>query len=212
VLLTALVVTAGIAAAEPFALPTYDGSAGIKAPINTPHPQKAALDVRSLWRRVGDCYPAKSYFRPELVLQSRLSSAKGSYVDDNGQTTANNRASVSLVLSVPLYSSKELDTEREREYRRRITVADNVATLAETRAKIQVARRELDLIRALEQRAQARVKIGVAETAEQVKYLTRVVELENELVLQQAKLQNAQLQLEAHCENGSAVKAVYEVD
>lgn len=79
---------------------------------------------------------------------------------------------------IPLVSATELDKERNREAERHGRVADAVGELVGAFAEHAMTARQLALSRALEKRAQERVRAGVADTAEQVHYLEQVAALE----------------------------------
>lgn len=207
-LLLVLASAALSAADEPekkqFELPTYSGEKPSHyAPEKPPKPG-APPDARDLYERVLACWPAASYMRAEVSLEGRLRNDKSTYLDDNGTARAGNRASIGVVAKIPLYSSAEFDREREREYMRRMKVADAVGSFVSVLAERQKNRRELELMRALERRSQERVKIGVAETAEQVRYLEKVAGLEGALLQQRGQIDKARLELIGHCSTPTA--------
>jgi chromosome segregation ATPase len=137
--------------------------------------------------------------RAEVSVEGRVRSDTGSYVDSSGTITGGSRAGVALVARVPLYSAAEMDREREREYARRVKVADAVGAFVTALGEREKHQRELALMRALERRSQERVKIGVAETAEQVRYLERVASIEGELLKLRGQIQKARLEMIGHC-------------
>ena len=137
--------------------------------------------------------------RAEVSVEGRVRSDPGSYVDTSGSISGGSRAGVALVARVPLYSAAEMDREREREYARRVKVADAVGAFVTALAEREKNHRELQLMRALERRSQERVKIGVAETAEQVRYLEKVATIEGELLKLNGQIQTARLELIGHC-------------
>lgn len=184
---------------KPFELPTYAGDkSSIHAPPLPPKPG-AMPDAKDLYERALHCWPAQSYIRGEVFAEGRLRSDQVNYMDDTGTVRGAARSSVALVARIPLYSALELDREREREYSRRTKLAEAVGVFVSALSERQKARRELDLIRALERRSQERVRIGVAETSEQVKYLERVAALEGELVRLSGQIQKSRLELVGHC-------------
>ena len=205
-LLVLLVVT--MARAEPFILPTLDGSHGIELPAAEPERAKPAIKARALYQAVQDCYPAQSLFRPELALKARASTSKSLTMSDVGAVSTGSRGSVDLVLSIPLWSASELERDREKEYTRRVKASDNVGALIEAEANIAVKERALILARALEKRARERVMQGVADTAEQVAQLKDVVTLEADLIGSRAAIEKAKLALEANCVDGRVVDLI----
>lgn len=180
-------------------LPTFTGEKpSYHAPVTPPKPG-ALPDSRDLYERALACWPVPSFMRAEVSVEGRLRTDRTSYLDDTGTVRGAGRASVGLVARVPLYSALELDREREREYIRRTKLADAVGNFVSLLATRQKHVRELELMRALERRAQERVKAGVTETAEQVGYMEKVAALEGSLMQQSGQLQKARLELIGHC-------------
>lgn len=137
--------------------------------------------------------------RAEVSLEGRLRNDQSSYLDSTGSVNGGNRAAIALVARIPLYSAAEMAREREREYMRRVKVANSVGTFISVMAEREKNIRQLDLMRALERRSQQRVKIGVVETGEQVRYLERVAQIEGDLLQQRGQIQKARLELIGHC-------------
>ena len=101
---------------------------------------------------------------------------------------------------VPAYTpALELDRERERESSRRQKVAASVGAFVGALVEWRLSGRELELLRSIEKRAQERVAMGVAETAEQLKALERVAALERERVQHLAKITQARLEMVGLC-------------
>ena len=184
---------------KPFELPTYSGNKTSIHPPEKPAKPSPIPDSRDLYQRALDCWPAPSYMRAEIGLEGNLRSDQSNYLDGTGNVRATGRAAVGLVARLPLYSALELDKEREREFIRRTKLADAVGVFITALAERMKARRQLDLIRSLERRSQERVKIGVAETAEQVKYLEQVASLEGDLMKIGGQLEKSRLELIGHC-------------
>lgn len=206
--LAALALTASAVAEDSprrqFELPTYSGEKPSFFAPEKPPAAPQAPDARDLYERVLACWPAASYMRAEVSLEGRARTEQNSYLDETGTVRSGGRASVGVVARVPLYSAAEMDREREREYLRRVKVADSVGLFVSVLAERQKNRRELELMRALERRSQERVKIGVAETAEQVRYLEKVAGLEGELLKQRGQIEKARLELIGHCSAATA--------
>lgn len=184
---------------RPFELPTYAGDKpSIHAPDKPAKPGPVP-DARDLYDRALSCWPAQTYMRAEVFVEGRARTETGTYLDSVGTVTTSGRTSAALVARIPLYSAAELDREREREFARRTKIADAVGELVAALADRQRMRRELEITRALERRSQERIRIGVAETAEQVRYLERVASLESELLKQRGTIEKARLVLVGHC-------------
>jgi hypothetical protein len=185
-------------------LPTYSGQ---KPSYHAPEKPAAAgqlPDARELYERTLNCWPAPSFMRAEVAVEGRLRSDRTQMLDEDGAIRTAGRAGVALVARLPLYSSLELDREREREYMRRTKLADATGNFLSLLAERQKHLRQLDLMRALERRAQERVKAGITETGEQVGYLEKVAGLEGELLKQSGMLQKARLELIGHCSSSQA--------
>lgn len=188
---------------RPHITPTFDGRAGsIHAPASPPPPAPVP-DARQLYELALSCWPAQTYMRADLAIEGRVKTDNGATLDSSGNWSTG-RASAALVARIPLYSAAEIDREREREFARRTKAADAVGDLVAALADRHRMRRELDIMRALERRAQERVKIGVAETGEQVKYLEKVADLESGLLKQRGTIEKARLVLLAMCTQKTA--------
>lgn len=184
---------------KPFELPTYSGEKPSIYPPEKPAKPGAIPDARDLYDRALSCWPSQTYMRAEVFVEGRARTETGTYLDTSGTVATTGKTSAALVARIPLYSAAELDREREREFARRTKIADAVGELVAALADRHRMRRELEITRALERRSQERIKIGVAETAEQVRYLEKVASLESELLKQHGTIQKARLILVGHC-------------
>jgi hypothetical protein len=108
---------------------------------------------------------------------------------------------IALVARIPLISASELDKERNREAERRGKIADAVGSLVSVYAERVMQTRQLTLLQALEKRAQERVRMGVAETGEQVRYLEQVAALETRIQALQGEEIKARLHLLGMCDD-----------
>lgn len=186
-------------AKKQFELPTYSGEKPSYFAPEKKAPTAPPPDARELYERVLGCWPAASYMRAEVSVEGRLRNDQSTYLDSSGALGSGNRAAVALVAKIPLYSAAEMDREREREYARRVKVADSVGAFVTILAEREKTARELELMRALERRSQERVKIGVVETSEQVRFLEKVAGLEGQLLQQRGQISKARLELIGHC-------------
>lgn len=196
--------------APPFALPLLDGEARTHAPPPGRLERGALPDPRALFDLAMGCYPARSLFRAEIALEGRAARRQaGTDALNPAEVAAGSGASyVGVVARIPLYSSLEIDREREREFQRRKAVAGAVGALTQALAERAVVARKLSLFRALEKRAQERVAIGVAETGEQVQYLKDVAELEGRLNETRAKVVEARMSFIGLCADGAPADGV----
>ena len=190
------------ALAAPWVLPTLEGEEGIVTP-GAPKPLPKAVDARAVWEAAQACWPARSFFALEIRAEARAGTSRYSTFTADGTVSAD-RVSGAIVASIPLYSGIELDRERTREYQRRTDAAKIVGELIEATSRAHVLEREVELLKAVERRAQERVKHGVAETAEQLEALKRLAATEGALYQQQAKVVASQLAAEATCDKGKA--------
>ena len=184
---------------KPWELPTYSGEKPNHHAKEKPDEAVALPEPRELYERAIGCWPAPSYMRAEVSLEGRIRNERTTYLDETGTVQGSGRAGVALVARLPLYSAAELDREREREYTRRVKVADAVGAFFTALTDRQRIKRELHLMQALERRAQERVRVGVTDTAEQVKYMERVASLDGELLKLRGQVQKSRLELIGHC-------------
>lgn len=199
--IVALVLACGGCSAEtddkaptPHKLPVFDGQPRSHLITASPLKIDPGPDADELFARVMACYPARSLFRAELHAEARTGKIGGG-LDGSGA----NGPGAGVVLRVPLWSALELDRERERESSRRQKVAASVGAFVGALVEWRLSGRELELLRSIEKRAQERVAMGVAETAEQLKALERVAALERERVQHLAKITQARLEMVGLC-------------
>lgn len=204
------------ASKPPYLLPTFDGDdKKSKDPPQGEYKLAPLPNARELFDMVRACWPEKSWLRAELSADARVtkrisdatSSASTSFDPISGQYTTNigsGEKFVGLTFRIPLFSAIELDKERERELVRRGKIADGVGEFITALAEMQMAERELVLMKSLEKRAQERVTLGVAETKEQVTYLEKVAAIDRSLVNQKARLIKSRVQLQGLCEENKS--------
>ena len=178
----------------PYQVPTFNGNRDFRNPlaswVHAPH-----INGDAVFQAVIGCYPSKSTWNMDISLQTALRTANA--VDISG--TAIGKYNVGIVANMPIYSSVELDRERQREYQRRTDVAKSVAEFIGQIANRNTAVRALSMSAALEARAQVRVNEGIVDADEQIKYLDRVIKAENDLITAEAKTMEARLTLVASC-------------
>lgn len=177
----------------PHKLPVFDGQPRSHLLTASPLKIDPGPDADDLFARVMACYPARSLFRAELHAEARAGKVGA------GLDGAAAGPGAGVVLRVPLWSAMDLERERERESSRRQKVAASVGAFVGALVEWRLAGRELELLRSIEKRAQERVAVGVAETAEQVKALERVAALERERIQHLAKITQARLEMVGLC-------------
>lgn len=192
--------------APPWHLPRFDGAEDVrdKPPVGALEPPPL-LDARGLYDLVITCFPARSWWKPEVALEARYANKQS---DANALVQAAETSTYAgVVARIPLYSSLELDREREREAMRRNVVAQNVGKIEQLLASRAIARRELSLWRSIEDRSSRRVVAGVAETKEQIDAIAKVAGLESTLLTVAADLTAAKLVLIGMCVDRTDVEA-----
>lgn len=184
---------------KPHELPTYSGEKPSYHAPEKPPKQGQLPDARELYEKTLNCWPAPSFMRAEVAVEGRARSDRSQVMEEDGTFRTAGRLGVALVARLPLYSALELDREREREYMRRTKLADATGNFISILAERQKHVRQLELLRALERRAQERVKAGITETGEQVGFMEKVAAVEGDLLKQSGQLQKARLELIGHC-------------
>lgn len=188
-------------APNPF--PVYDGVPRSGIHNRKPLRIDPGPDSTYLFNRVLDCYPARSWFRPELSVELRAGQRSTTY---DGGTVGSGGA---LVLRAPLYSESDIERERDREAARRQKVAASVSAFLENLVAHRLVDRELEIWKASEAWSANRVAAGAAPTAEQADAEKRVYMLEIKRVEHLAKVVSARLELVGMCssDKGAALSA-----
>ena len=194
------------AAKPPLMVPLFDGDEQRTHQPPSGALQRPALpNYRRLYDMVVACWPAPSWFRGDLYLEARGSTrtrnnSATTFDATTGSVSSHGDRYVALVARIPLLSATELDRERHREAERHGRVANAVGELVSAFAERIMSLRQLALVQALEKRSQERVRMGVAETAEQVRYLEQVSALEGKIQTLQASEIKAKLHIVAMCD------------
>jgi len=189
----------------PMTVPLFDGAQRTIQPPQDPLKRPQEPDYRHLFNLTVACWPAKSWFRGELHVEGRLANKRNATtsaaVDPaTGTITTRDDRYIALVARIPLLSASELDKERSREAERRGKIAEAVGNLVSSYSERVMHTRQLSLLQALEKRAQERVRMGVAETAEQVRYLEQVAALETKIHALQGDEIKARLHILGMCD------------
>lgn len=184
---------------QPYELPTLDGDNldyhdKPEALIKTPD-----IDAESLFLTIMRCYPADSSWDIDIKLQAKVQTNTDEFFYEDGNLEMGSNY-IGLVASMPLYSSKEISRDKEREYRRRTDIAEMIAAFVGSIASRNRALRELALYRSLEARSAIRVKNGIASATEQIGYLEKVSEKNETLIKAEMAILQRRLQLAATCE------------
>jgi hypothetical protein len=204
---------------KPYQTPTMAGDGLDYHAKPAPIVQAPAIDADAVFSRVLACYPERSKFDIDVDLRAALRS--NDVLDLQDTTSGLGKSYVGIVASMPIYSGKELDREKDREYARRKDTAKAVADFISAIAGRNHAVRELALYRSLEARSAVRVKEGITEATEQVGYLEKVATSQEKLISEEAKIMESRLLLAGMCDPTNAktiggwlktISAVPEVD
>lgn len=132
---------------------------------------KIIKDDPVLFQKVIKCYPSPSLFDMKLDFQAGYKKQRGTdFLLDSGWQ---DNSYVGIVMSVPLYSTKERFRALHEESQRRETLAKDIAKLNGAIARSIKAEDMYQLFKALEVRASVRVKDGYTPLEEQVKYIEK---------------------------------------
>ena len=187
---------------KPYQIPTMAGD-GLDYHANPAAiVQAPALDADAIFKAVLACYPERSKFDIDVDLRAAIRSSD--VLDLQDTATGLGKSYVGIVASMPLYSGKELDREKDREYVRRKDTAKAVADFVTAIAGRNHAVRELALYRSLEARSAVRVKEGITEASEQVGYLEKVASSQDKLIGEEAKIMESRLLLAGMCDPKNA--------
>lgn len=183
---------------QTYQLPTMAGDGVDYHSKPAPLAKAPALDPDAIYQTVLRCYPEKSKFDVDISLRASVRSAD--VLDENDLSSGLGKSYVGIVANMPLYSGRELDREREREYVRRKDTAKAVAAFIASIASRNQAMRELALYRSLEARSAIRVQTGIIEASEQVGYLEKVATAQEKLVKDETQIMENRLLLAGMCD------------
>lgn len=185
---------------KPFVLPTFEGQeVHFQVPL-PPLVLAPKVDSEAIFNAVINCYPEPSKFNLEVDLESKLQN-RGMF-DVTGSELG--RYYIAVVARMPLYSSTELNREREREYLRRTSTAETIGQLMSALAARNHAIREIGLFSAMEARSQARVAEGLVVAEEQVGYLDKVAKAQEDFIVAESSLVQYRISLMAQCSKDKA--------
>lgn len=181
---------------ETYHLPTMSGNPPSISDHIDPLVIAPSVDADLLFNRLLACYPSKSKWAIDVDLRASATSA-GSVSELSGTELGSNY--VAIVASLPLYSATEMDRKQKNEYDLRNDTAKRVSRFVAAIANRNHATRELALYRSLESRAAVRVKTGVTDAGEQVKYLEKVASSQDALIGANAEIMETRLALAGLC-------------
>lgn len=164
----------------------------------------APIDSDAVYRYVLACYPETSKWQLDVNLRGQVSSLGSDLLTSDAGSTSLGSNYVAIVANMPLYSSTEINREKEREHVRRQDTATTVSDFMTAIASRNHAIRELALYRSLEARSSLRVQQGIVDATEQVKYLEKVAGSQESLIKQHTKITETRLKLAAMCDPQNA--------
>lgn len=182
---------------EPYQVPTMAGDNFNFRAKPAPMVKAIAIDADEVFSRVLACFPERSKYHLDVNLRAAVRTSPTLDVED---LSGLGDSYVGIVANMPLYSSNELDRQKEREYNRRKDTAKAVADFVSGIAARNQAMRSVALYRSLEARSAIRVQQGIVEATEQVGYMEKVANAQKELVDQEAKIMETRLMLAGMCD------------
>lgn len=183
---------------KPFNLPRYDQGDNRHYNRHVPPLVRAPkVDGDLLFKAVINCYPASSFWKIDIALRGRLQTDGGLQTTEDGSVIGGSY--IGIVAKMPLYSTTEVDRQREREMRRRQATAKVIADFVAGVASRNHGLREFGLYSALEARAHERVQQGIVGVEEQVKYLEKIASTQEKLIKDESKIMENRLTLAGMC-------------
>ncbi|OED44685.1 hypothetical protein ACH42_06920 [Endozoicomonas sp. (ex Bugula neritina AB1)] len=182
-------------AVKPFELPTLTGERVDYQGYINPLVPAPRLDSDGIFIQAVNCYPEPTKFNVELNLEGGLRSS-GVVTADN---TTIGKEYIGIVASMPLYSAKEMNREREREYLRRTATSELIGRFLTAIATRNHAQREIALYRALETRSQVRIKKGIVGVDEQIGLMEKLLGAHKTLIQSEADITAARLAITGQC-------------
>ena len=162
------------------------------------------IDADAIYQYVLDCYPETSKWKLDVNLRGQLSTLGTDFLASDAGNTELGSNYVAIVANMPLYSSTEINREKEREHLRRQDVATTVSSFMTAIASRNHSIRELALYRSLEARSALRVQQGIVDASEQVKYLEKVAGSQESLLTHHTKITETRLKLASFCDARNA--------
>lgn len=183
---------------QPYQLPTFSGDEVSFHTVPALPPPAPRMDFDAVFSTIVACYPVPSNFNIDVKAQIVAQSAEIWNADD----TTQGRYYARVVASMPLYSTAEIDRATQFEANIRDKIAQDVGGFFEALSRVTQAHRELGLFSSLESRSQARVKQGVAQTDEQIKYLERTIKAHQTVTTWNTQVNEMRIRLASYCREG----------
>lgn len=172
--------------AKPFELDTYDDNF---------KKTEIGLTYSKLNQLASKCLIDKGWLDMDVDLKSGVSSRQRGF--NESQDTF-----VGLVATVPLFSGKELDRERDKLIARKRQATDDIAGMIENIEKVLHDRRMIDIYKTMESRSRTRVKSGVIGLSEQVDIMEKLSSLRKEVITFTAQIGGKYTAILNGCKDG----------
>ena len=165
-LLLPLLLLSNSSNAKPFELNTYEENY---------QKTKTEFTFSKLNQLAVKCLYDKAWLDMDVDLKSGVSSRKRGYTES--QDTF-----VGLVATVPLFSGKEMDRERDRTLDRKRQVATDISIMIENVEKVLHNRRMIEIYKIMENRSRKRVQSGSTPLTEQIEVMEKLSNLRKETI------------------------------
>lgn len=178
--------------ATPFEIDTYDDNY---------KKTEIGLTYSKLNSLVAKCLYDVRWLDMDVDLKSGVSTRQRGFTE--GQDTF-----VGLVATVPLFSGKEMDRERDRTITRKRQASDDIATLIENIEKVLHNRRMIAIYKVMEKRSKKRVQTGVIPLTEQIDIMEKLSNLRKETITFVAQIGGRHTALLNSCKDGKDKRAL----
>lgn len=115
---------------------------------------------------------------------------------------------VGLVATVPLFSGKEMDRERDKALGRKRQAADDIALMIENIEKVLHNRRMIEIYKVMESRSKKRVQSGATPLTEQIEIMEKLSNLRKETITFLAQIGGKHTALLNGCKDGKDKRAL----
>lgn len=185
-ILPLLFILSSSADATPFEMDTYDDNF---------KQIEIGLTYSKLNQLASKCIFDLRWLDMDVDLKSGVSSRQRGYTE--AQDTF-----VGLVATVPLYSGKEMDRERDKALGRKRLATEDITTLIENIEKVLHNRRMIGIYKVMENRSRKRVREGVVPLTEQVDIMEKLSNLRKETITFTAQIGGKHTALLNGCKDG----------
>lgn len=172
--------------AKPFELDTYDDNF---------KKTEIGLTYAKLNQLASKCLIDKGWLDMDVDLKSGLSTRQRGFTESQDSF-------VGLVATVPLYSGKEMDRERDKALGRKRQATDDITGFIENIEKVLHNRRMIEMYKVMETRSRRRVREGIVPLTEQVELMEKLSNLRKENITFTAHIGGKYTALLNGCKDG----------